>query len=72
MFRGQLAHRDPQLQRRCIYWLFAAQAKPARFESAGARNRSLISRGVSITPPIVGPFCRAVGAQPTSQPLRAE
>ncbi len=54
---------------------FAGQAKPVRFESAGAsalhtplpfgfnprdaRDGSLIGRGVLITPPFVGPLCRS-------------
>ncbi len=63
---------------------FAAQAKPVRFEGAGAstlhtplpfgfgpgdaRDRSLIDRGELTTPSFVGPFCRLVGARSTTQP----
>ncbi len=32
------------------------------FNSGNARNGGLIGRGVLITPPFVGPFCRSVGA----------
>ncbi len=57
---------------------FAAQAKLARFEIAGAsalhtlpfgfnpgdaRDMSLIGRGMVTTPPFVGLFCLSVGAQ---------
>ncbi len=66
---------------------FVAQAKPVRFESAGASalhtptfgfnpgdasDGSLIDRSVLITPPFVGPFCRSVGAQSATQPWRAD
>ncbi len=72
MFRKYLVHRGPRSRRR-----FAAQAKPVWFGSAGAsalhtlpfgfnpvdaRDKSLVGRGVLITPPLVGPFCRPVGA----------
>ncbi len=57
---------------------FAAQARPARFEIAGAsalhalsfgfnpgdaRNMSLIGRGVVTTLPFVGPFCMSIGSR---------
>ncbi len=60
---------------------FAAQAKPVRLGSAEASTlytltfgfnpgdaKSLIGTGVLTTPPSVGPFCRSVGAQSTTQP----
>ncbi len=37
-----------------------------------ARDRGLIGRGVLITPPFVGPFCRSVGAQSTVQAWLAD
>ncbi len=79
VFRGQLAHRGPQSRRR-----FTAQAKPVQFVSAGppalytlpfgfspvdARDKSLVGRGVLITPPFVGPFCRPVGASDEERDL---
>ncbi len=37
----------------------------------GDATGSLIGRGVLVTPPFVGPFCRRVGTQSTTQPWRA-
>ncbi len=66
---------------------FVVQAKPVRFESAGAfalhtlpfgfnpgdaRDKSLIRRVVLITPPFVGPFCRPVGAQSAAPALASQ
>ncbi len=66
---------------------FVAQAKHVRFESAeasvlhtlsfglnpgDARDRGFIGRGMLITPPFIGQFCRSVDAQSTTQPWRAD
>ncbi len=39
-------------------------------DDGDARDRSLIGRCVLTAPPFVGPFCRSVGAQSTTQPWR--
>ncbi len=44
----------------------------SRWCDGDARERSLIDRGVLITPPFVEPFCRSVGAQSTTEAWRAD
>ncbi len=54
---------------------YAAQAKPVRFEDAGAsalntgdaNDRSMLGRGVLTTPTVIGPFCRSEGLQSITQ-----
>ncbi len=48
---------------------FALHTLPLGFNPGDARDRSLIGRGVLTTPPVIGPFCRSVGAQSTTPPV---
>ncbi len=50
----------------------APHTLPFGFNPGDARDMSLIGRGVLILPPFVGPFCRPVGAQYTTQPWRVD
>ncbi len=47
--------------------LFPFGLNPGDAMTGDARDRSLIGKGVLAIPPFVGPVCRSVGAQSTTQ-----
>ncbi len=45
---------------------------PFGFNPGDPMDRSLVDRGVLITPQLIGPVCMSIGAHSTTQPWRAD